>query len=205
MKKKLVVIFTATSGVGKSTLSEEVLKRHQNIIVAITTTSRKPRSTEKNGRDYYFVTKEEFEKMIQNGDFFEWEQSFNEDNSPGDYYGLTKAEWHDLQSRPGDVILIIPNIKGAITYKEKIPESVVVLIKVESLEEVEKRLRERNQKLDPATRMSEEKIAKRIRASEEEARLPLSYNYSVVNRRNQFEGAVRELEEIIQKELAKQQ
>lgn len=111
MNKDLVVIFSAPSGAGKSTIVKHLLKKYPNMEFSISATSRQPRGEEKDGREYYFFSVDQFESKIKNGDFVEYEEVYK-----GSYYGTLRSEVRRIWNK-GHVILFDIDVKGGVNLK----------------------------------------------------------------------------------------
>ena len=155
MKGKLIIV-SGPSGSGKSTVTK-IVKERLNIPLSISATTRKPRDGEIEGKDYYFLTEEEFKKRIEKDEFYEYA------NVHGNYYGTLKETVEKNIEKGLNVILEI-DVQGALIAKEKKKDAVLVFIRTENMEILEERLR--NRKTD-----SEEVIRKRL----ENALLELEY------------------------------
>ena len=132
---KLIVI-SGASGVGKGTVVKAMMAQRQDLFFSVSATTRPPRPGEVDGQDYYFVTRETFEAMIARGDMLEY------DEHAKNYYGTPKAQVEEKQ-KMGHVLLDIePN--GARNVKNNYPEAVLIFIMPPSVEELERRLRGRN-------------------------------------------------------------
>ncbi len=179
MKNKLIVI-SGPSGVGKGTVLKEVLKRQDNIEFSISCTTRKPRVGEVNGVNYFFISREDFKKSVQNGEFLEWAEF------SGNFYG-TKKTVVENELKDKNVLLEI-DTQGALQVKEKMPDCIMIFIAPPSVEELEKRLRGRNTE-------SEEAILKRLNFVEFEIENSKKFDYVVVN--DTVDDTVNKLLEII--------
>ena len=137
MKGKLVII-TAPSGAGKTTIVRHLLEKGLNLEFSISATTRKPRSDEKNGREYYFLSVSEFMKRVKNNEFVEWEEVYKDY-----YYGTLNSEMERIWSI-GKHILFDVDVKGAINLKKIYKlKAISVFIMPPSFRELEKRLRKR--------------------------------------------------------------
>ena len=135
MNKKLFVI-SGCSGVGKGTVINEFMKRNKDFILSVSCTTRNPRQGEVDGVNYFFITKEQFEKNIQEDKFLEYAQF------AGNYYG-TKKKYIKQKFEEGFNIILEIETNGALQVKEKMPEAILIFIAPPSVEELEKRLRGR--------------------------------------------------------------
>ena len=129
-------ILSAPSGAGKTTLRYAILDRFPAMIYSVSYTTRKPRPGEKNGKDYYFITKEDFEKKIEKDQWAEWAKVH------GNYYG-TPAEFLDKRLAMGFGILLEIDVQGAILILERYPESITIFIMPPSLKILKQRLEQR--------------------------------------------------------------
>jgi guanylate kinase len=164
-----VFIISAPSGSGKSTLVNVVRRTLPNLEFSISYTTREPRGTEKNGCEYFFITREQFEEMIRNDDFLERANVF------GNYYGTAKRFLNKAAADGKDLLLDI-DVQGAQQIKAKLPDAVSVFILPPNRAELERRLRERSQD-------SEEVIQKRLKAAGREIENYWKYDYILVNDR----------------------
>lgn len=166
-KKGLLIVISGPSGSGKGSVIKDLLKKNKNIWLSISCTSRQPRGEEKDQVEYYFLTKEQFEKKIENNEMLEYAQY-------GDnYYGTPKEHIKNHLDHGEDVILEI-EIQGALKVKELLPETLFIFILPPSMQELRKRLEGRNTE-------SKEKIEKRFKIAYNEINEVSKYNYVVVN------------------------
>lgn len=183
-KQGLLIVISGPSGCGKNSIINELLKIRNNIWVSISCTSREPRGEEKNGINYYFLSKEEFESDIKNDEFLEYAEY--SDN----YYGTPKKYIKEHLDNGEDVILEI-EIQGALKIKEKLDETVFIFIMPPTMNELKRRLI--NRKTD-----SLEKIEKRFKRAYEEINEIPKYNYVVVN--DDLDKAVKKVDAILEAE-----
>ena len=132
----IIFIISAPSGSGKSTLTNELRHIVPNLEFSISYTTRPPRGSEQSGREYFFVTREEFERMLHDDEFLEHAEVF------GNYYGTAKRFLREATARGHDLLLDI-DVQGAAQVKQKLPEAVSIFILPPSREELERRLRRR--------------------------------------------------------------
>jgi guanylate kinase len=163
-----VFIISAPSGSGKSTLVKHLLANVPNLMFSISHTTRQPRGAEVDGQSYHFVTREEFEEMLAQGEFLEWAEVF------GNYYGTHRGILERACSQGRDLVLDI-DVQGARQLKAKIPDAVSVFVLAPSRQELENRLRTRSE--DP-----DEVIRRRLRQAVEEIRNYNAYDYVLINR-----------------------
>ena len=187
MSQGNLFIISAASGAGKTTLVKELLKIYSNLRVSISHTTRLPRMSEENGRDYFFVDDDKFDDMIQNHEFLEYAECH------GNRYGTSKKVVNDLLKDNFDVILEI-DWQGANSIRQLYPESVSIFIMPPSIEDLEKRLKGRNQ--DTA-----EVIENRMRSAIEEISHAEEFDYVTIN--DKIEDTVQELQRIIEQKINK--
>jgi guanylate kinase len=181
--KGKIFAFSAPSGAGKTTILKQVLKDYPEIVFSVSATTRKKRSDEVDGREYFFISEEEFKKKIDNDEFIEWENFF------GYYYGTLKSSVNK-NIEEGKSVFLELDVKGALNIKKLYPDSVLIFIEPPSFEELIKRLKKRNTE-------TEEDFNKRIERAEMELSLKDKFDYFVVN--NFLDKAVSEVREIIEK------
>ena len=167
LKKNKLFIISAASGAGKTTIVKELLKKCSNLKVSISHTTRKPRPSEVNGKDYFFSNVTEFENMIEKGLFLEYAHCH------GNYYGTSKKLVHSLLEKGNDVILEI-DWQGAQSVKKIFPDAVSIFIMPPSLEILKERLIERNQD-------SIEVIETRMQSAKEEISHANEFDYVTIN------------------------
>lgn len=177
-----VFIISAPSGSGKSTLVGHLMQRVGSLRFSVSYTTRKPRGQEVHGREYFFVSREEFEAMRDRNQFLEWAEVF------GNLYGTHESELERAARDGADLVLDI-DVQGAQQLKERILSAVSIFILPPSRRELEQRLRARSQD-------SEEVIARRLKDAAEEIRGYADYDYVLVNR--EVEKSVETLVSIVQ-------
>lgn len=163
-----VFIVSAPSGSGKSTLLRGVFNAVPDLIFSISYTTREPRGREKNGKDYFFITREEFEKEIERGAFLEHAEVF------GNYYG-THRRFLEQATAEGKLLVLDIDVQGARQLKAELPDAVSIFILPPSRKELEKRLRARSED-------SDEVIERRLRGAAKEIQRCQDYDYLIVNR-----------------------
>jgi len=178
-----LVIFSAPSGSGKTTIVRELLQRFPQFEFSISDTSRQPRGKEQHGIDYYFLSSDEFRQRVERDEFVEWEEVY-----AGTCYGTLKSEVERIWAK-GNVIVFDVDVMGGINLKRLFGEDACsIFIMPPSIEELERRLRGRG--TDP-----EEVIQKRIGKAEFELSKSPEFDYTVVN--DVLADAVNEATDII--------
>jgi guanylate kinase len=183
----LLFIVSAPSGAGKTSLCKEVVKLIPNLHFSISCTTRPPRQHEKNGVDYYFVSIEEFTRMVDDGQLIEWTNIY------GNYYGTAEATVEKCRHQKEDVIFDIDHV-GAQRIKEIYVDSVTIFILPPSYKELEERLTQRGTE-------SETILKIRLNKAKNELEQSSWYQYRIVN--DNFDEAVKQLHEIITTERSK--
>ncbi len=168
-----IYIISAPSGSGKSTLVTELRRSVPRLEFSVSYTTRRPRGSEQDGREYYFISREEFERMIAAGEFLEHAEVF------GHYYGTARRFLREAEQKGNDLLLDI-DVQGARQMKEKYPQAVSIFILPPSRTELEQRLRRRSE----AEKMrSQDVIEKRLAAAGREIENYPSYDYILINDR----------------------
>lgn len=162
------IVISGPSGAGKGSICKELVKRCDNVWLSISMTTREPRSSEKHGVDYFFISKEEFLRNIEENKFLEYAIVHG-----NHYYGTPKEPINDYLNNGIDVILEI-DINGALQIKEKYQEAVFIFILPPSMEELKARLMKRQTE-------TEESLIERFKKSYQEINYISKYNYVVVN------------------------
>ena len=181
-----VIVVTGTSGAGKGTLEAAVMPRLPELELAVSATTRERRPTELDGREYHFVSEEEFERLVQTGAFLE-----HVTHSWGPRHGTLRSEIDRIRAA-GRVPLLDLETHGALVVRDQVPGSVTVFVKAPTLAELERRLRER------ATESGGE-IEERLAVAREQLALEHEFDYVIVN--DDLQRAADELEGIVARKV----
>jgi len=181
----ILFIISAPSGSGKSTLVSQLRTLVEGLDFSISYTTRAPRGSEENGREYYFTTRAEFERMVAAGDFLEWAEVF------GNYYGTAMTALQHAKDLSKDLLLDI-DVQGATQVMKKLPEAASIFILPPSPEVLELRLRNRS-KAEGVT--DEAVIEKRLNAAKGELKQVWDYKYALVN--DVLDKAVAEMRAVV--------
>lgn len=182
-----VFIVSAPSGSGKTTLVGRLISEVERLRFSVSYTTRNPRGSEQNGRDYSFVSRGEFEAMIGRDELLEWAEVF------GNYYGTAQRFLIEACQRGDDLLLDI-DVQGAAKIRKRLPGAVSIFILPPSRVEMEARLRKRGQD-------SEEVIAKRLSDAQREIKGVREYDYVLIN--DQLEQSAASLRAIVQCEQSR--
>jgi guanylate kinase len=189
----IVFIISAPSGSGKTTLAKALQESDPRLLFSVSYTTRVPRTSEQNGKEYHFVSELQFKKMVNDQQFLE--HAVVHDH----YYGTPKRYLHDAQAQGNDLLLDI-DVQGAEQIKNKIPEAVSIFVLPPSRGVLERRLRDRKdsyaEKID-----SEETIKRRLRTAAREVENYSKYDYILVN--NDLGTTLQQLKAIVISERAK--
>ena len=187
MAKGLLLVISAPSGGGKGTILKELFAQEENLRLSVSATTRQPRPGEENGKQYFFLSREEFETKIQTGQMLEYAEYV------GNYYGTPREPVERWMDQGRDVVLEI-EVKGGAQVKKLVPECVSIFILPPSMQVLEKRLRGRGPE-------EEATIQQRLAKAREEIPHAKEYDFVVFNDR--LEDAVSDLRAIIHGEKLK--
>lgn len=183
MDGKKILIMSAPSGSGKTTITRHLLQTFPELEFSVSATSRAPRDKEIDGKDYYFLTPEKFEQKVKNSDFVEWEEVY-----PGSCYGTLRSEVERIWSE-GRTAVFDVDVKGGLKIKEIFGKNALsVFVMPPSIAELEKRLAGRGTE-------SAQAIAKRIGKAREELEYAPRFDAVLVN--DDLQTAFREADEIV--------
>lgn len=185
--KGILIVVSGFSGAGKGTLMKKLLENYDNYALSVSATTRAPRQGETHGKEYFFKTVEEFEKMIAQDELIEYAKYVD------NYYGTPESYVTDQLEAGRDVILEI-EIQGALKVKEKYPDTLLLFVTPPSAEELKARLVGRGTE-------SMEVIEARMRRAIEEAQYMDSYDYLIVN--DDLDVCMEEMHQVIQAEHKK--
>ncbi|WP_244833226.1 guanylate kinase [Clostridium sp. BJN0001] len=180
-KKGLLIVISGPSGAGKGTICKALLEKRKDLNLSVSATTREPRAGEKDGINYYFLTKDEFKQRIDDGDFLEYATVYK------NFYGTPKSNVEKKLEDGKDVILEI-DIQGALKVKENIEEGIFIFILPPSMEELKNRIIKRGSE-------TEESLMLRFKSAYKEINFVSKYNYAVVN--DEIDEAVSKIESII--------
>ncbi len=181
----MLLVISASSGAGKTTIVKEVLQRFPSFEFSVSATTREMRPGEINGKDYFFLSKPEFERKIANDELVEYEEIFS------NYYGTLKSEIERALSA-GESIVFDVDVNGGLSIKRKFPRAVTIFIKPPSIEILKKRLESRGSE-------TKEQIEKRLNRVSMELEKGELYDYIVIN--DELKRAVSEVSEIISNKM----
>jgi len=182
-----VFVVSGPSGVGKSTLIHEVMRRDPELKLSISSTTRGPREGEEHGRDYFFVQREEFERMIENGEFLEWAEVYD------NYYGSSRQHVESILAS-GRHALMDVDTQGAMNIKKLCSGAVFIFIMPPSIQALEERLRDRRSE-------TEESFQRRMAWAQHEISFKDQYDYTIAN--TSVDEAVEQLSRVIEAEKVK--
>jgi guanylate kinase len=181
MSKGKLIVISAPSGSGKTTIAKAVMAKYPTIEFSVSATTRPIRKGEQDGKDYFFLKREEFEKRIDQGMLVEWEEIY------GNLYGTLKSEVDRALSQ-GRVMLFDIDVKGGLSIKKHYPEALLIFIRLPSFEILRDRLTKRNTE-DSAT------LARRLARVPMELELGTKFDRQVVN--DELNKAITEVEALI--------
>ncbi|MCJ2541387.1 guanylate kinase [Thermostichus vulcanus] len=181
LKRGRLLVLTGPSGVGKGTVVRQLRQRHPELYFSVSVTTRSPRPSEQEGVNYFFRSREEFFRLIEAGELLEWAQY------AGNFYGTPRDAVLDKLSQGQDVLLEI-ELAGARQVSQHCPEAIRIFLSPPSLQELERRIRERGQD-------SEASIERRLQQAQQELDAQDEFDYVIVN--DDLEQALLQLETLL--------
>lgn len=175
------IVLSAPSGGGKTTIARALIKKHREMVSSVSATTRGRRPNENHGVDYFFLSKDEFEKNIENDNFLEYEEVH------GNMYGTMFSAINDLIA-DGKVVVFDIDVNGALRIKKKYPKAILIFIKAPSIDELRKRLLNRKSE-------SHESIQERLNRLPYEYEQGQKFDYIVIN--ENLQKTISEIENII--------
>ena len=180
-----LIVVSAPSGAGKTTIARALLERFPGMAFSVSATTRGPRAGETDGRDYFFLTREDFRNRVAAGEFVEWEEIY------GDFYGTLRREV-DRAGREGRDLLFDVDVKGGLSIKRAYPDAVLIFIRPPSAEILLERLRSRKTE-------DNETVLRRMERVPLELELGQRFDHAIVN--DVLERAVAEAQELVANHL----
>ncbi len=183
----LLIVISGASGTGKGTICKKLLAESPGIAYSISATTRKPRPGEVDGREYYFLSVDEFKAWIAEGKFLEYAEVY------GNFYGTPLNKIEERLKRGEDILLEI-DVQGALNVKKKCPEGIYIFLLPPSLEELKRRIEGRGTE-------NPESLTRRLQNAVAEIQIGLQYDYVVVN--DTIDNAAAQIEAILTAERCK--
>jgi len=177
---KLIVI-SAPSGSGKTTIARAIMEKYPSIVFSVSATTRPIRKGERDGKDYFFLKKEDFESKVQQGELVEWEEIY------GNYYGTLKSEVDAALSR-GKIMLFDVDVKGGLSIKKHYPEALLIFIKTPDVETLKHRLTNRKTEDEGTLKRRMERVPMELELGEQ-------FDFQVVN--DDLQTAITTVDSII--------
>ena len=184
--KGLLLVISGFSGAGKGTVVKRLLEQHNDYALSISATTRSPREGEQDGREYFFKSKEEFEKMIEASELIEYARYVD------NYYG-TPRKFVEDELAAGHVVILEIEVQGAMKIKEQYPEAILLFITAPSIDVLKNRLIGRGTE-------TAEVVEKRMRRAAEEAESIDQYEFIVSNEEGKLEDCMNTIHSIIESE-----
>ena len=178
-----MLILSSPSGAGKTTISKKIQQKYQNFKISVSHTTRKPRTNEVEGVDYYFISKNKFEEKIKNGEFYEYARIFD------NYYGTSKDSVQDLIKKKYDILFDIDWQGTQQLSKYENLKFIKIFVLPPDIKVLEKRLYDRNQD-------NKETVVKRLKSYEDDRSHWSEYDYIVIN--DNLENCFKQIEKIIE-------
>ena len=185
MNRGKLVVVSAPSGAGKTTIARDVLSAHPSLVFSVSATTRPPRNNEVHGRDYFFLSEAEFRRRVKAGDFVEWEEIY------GNCYGTLREEV-DRSLAAGRNVVFDVDVKGGLSIKRQYPQALLIFIRPPSIQVLHERLRNRKTE-------DEQTVAKRMVRVPMEMELGALFEHQVVN--DDLPRATGEVKRIVEQYL----
>tara|TARA_A100001037_G_C15098997_1_gene612975 strand:+ start:1006 stop:1617 length:612 start_codon:yes stop_codon:yes gene_type:complete len=189
-KQPILLILSGPSGVGKDAVLSRMRELKEPYHYTVTSTTRSKRDGETEGKDYIFISQNEFKKQIELGGFLEWAEVY------GNYYGVPRDQVKSALKTGSDVIIKI-DVQGAQTIKKLAPMALYIFLAPPDTDQLEKRLTERMTE-------SPESLTLRLKTAAEEMKSASWFDHIVINHENQLDSAVSEIQNIVKDARAKQ-
>lgn len=186
MQRGKLIVISAPSGSGKTTIAKEIMRLNPSLGFSVSATTRQKRDGETDGKDYFFLSEEEFKRRIIAGEFVEWEEVY-----PGKLYGTLKSEVERLLAAGQDLLFDV-DVKGGLSIHKQYPEACLIFIRPPSLEKLKERLAGRKTE-------SDETISRRLERAPLELELGKQYEYQVVN--DVLQTAIDDVQKIVTEHL----
>ena len=183
----LLIVVSGASGTGKGTVCKKLLSELPNVHYSISATTRKPRQGEVDGREYYFISEDDFKQWIADGKFLEYAEVY------GNFYGTPLTKIEERLNRGEDVLLEI-DVQGALNVKRKCPDGVYIFLLPPSLDELKRRIEGRGSE-------TPESLKRRLQNAVAEIQIGREYDYAVVN--DSVDNAAAQIEAILAAERCK--
>lgn len=187
MTRGLLIVVSGASGTGKGTVCKKILADLPGVAYSISATTRAPRPGEVDGREYYFISRDEFKAWIDDGKFLEFAEVY------GNFYGTPLNKIEERLNRGEDILLEI-DVQGALNVKRKMPEGIYIFLLPPSLEELKRRIEGRGTE-------TPESLNRRLANAAAEIKIGLEYDYVVVN--DSVDNAVAQIKSILAAERCK--
>ena len=187
MTRGLLIVVSGASGTGKGTVCKKILADLPDVAYSISATTRAPRPGEVDGREYYFISRDEFKAWIDDGKFLEFAEVY------GNFYGTPLNKIEERLKRGEDILLEI-DVQGALNVKRKMPEGIYIFLLPPSLEELKRRIEGRGTE-------TPESLNRRLANAAAEIKIGLEYDYVVVN--DSVDNAVAQIKSILAAERCK--
>jgi guanylate kinase len=178
MKTGKLIVLTGPSGVGKGTILRSLLRRHQELYLSVSVTTRAPRQGEIHGTHYYFIDRHQFDQLVAGGELLEWAEF------AGNYYGTLRRQV-ETHINQGEWVILEIELEGARQIKQTFPDALRIFILPPCEDELEKRIRARGQD-------SEEAIARRLNRAQEEIAAASEFDIRIVN--DELEKTLKDIE-----------